>query len=153
MTSGSSLSPTRERPRILFVVTTSAIYGVSEWIKYELALTPTSSPQSEFVRAIEWGPTLVTQVFALAAILGTIVVIMRSSRRLFRWPSQCRSSRRIGRLVRSCGTGVVATSIYFLGIMGTFEVWNFSSWTYQIGIAAGMQYPLFRTWRLLSTTA
>jgi hypothetical protein len=96
---------------------------------------------------IEWGPTLVTQIFALSAILGTIVLIMRSSCRLFRKPPRCASSSRFGRLVRSCGTGALAISVYFLSVMAIFALWKLTSWTYQLGIVVGMQYLLFRMWR------
>jgi hypothetical protein len=133
-----------QRPGIFFILATSSLYSVSEWIKYELALTPTSPPQSLPVRMIEWGPTLLTQIFAWAAILGTIVLVMRTSGRLIRKPSQCASSSRFGRIIGSCSTGVLAISVYFLGFMAIFALWNLTSWTYQVGIVVGMQYPLLR---------
>ena len=100
------------RPGTYFVATTTLIYAVSEWIKCELMLTPTSPPQLLPIRMIEWGPDLVTQVFALAAILGTLALLIRSSRRLYRKPAQCFSSSYLVRLAESVCSGAVAAVVW-----------------------------------------
>ena len=134
------------RPGTYFVATTTLIYAVSEWIKYELMLTPTSPPQLLPIRMIEWGPDLVTQVFALAAILGALALLIRSSRRLYRKPAQCFSSSYLVRLAESVCSGAVAAVVYFLGVMVDYEIWVLNFWTLQIGIVVGAQYPLFKVW-------
>jgi len=146
-TNRSHDSPLVLRPGIFFVASATLIYAISHWVRYELMLTTTSLPQPPAIRLIEWLPILVTQIFALAAIVNTPVLWMRASRRLYQKPSQCSQRSRLGRLIGSCSSGVVAISTYYLGIMATYELWNLSSWTYQLGILAGAQYPLFRLWQ------
>lgn len=138
-----------QRPSILFVVTTSSIYAVSEWTRYELLLAPTSPIQSDLVQVIVWVPNLVTQVFALTAILWTLTFLVHSSSRLFRRPSRCSSLSHLGRLAKSVCSGVVAVAAYLIGVMAIFELWRLDFWTLQVGIVAGAQYPLWQVWRHL----
>jgi hypothetical protein len=138
------------RPPATFVATSTLVYALSEWIKYEFMLTPTTPTQPIPIHVIEWGPVLVTQIFAMAAILGTIVLLMKISGLLYRKPSQCASSSHLWRLLVSVGSGALACSVYFLGVMGAYALWNLTPWTYQLGIVAGMQYPLFLTLRFAS---
>ena len=136
---------------LFFVAATSLVYVISEWIKYELMLTPTSPPQLLPIRMIEWGPDLVTQVFALAAILGTLALLVRSSFRLYRKPSQCSSSSDPGRLAESVCSGAVAAVVYFLGVMATFALWRLNFWLLQTGVVIGAQYALSRLWQFSRT--
>jgi hypothetical protein len=136
--------------RFFFVVTTTAIYVVSEWIKYELTLVPTSPIQPMPIRMIEWGPKLVTQTFALAAIVGTLTLLVRISCRLFRKPSDGSASTYLGRLSESVCSVALASMIYFLGVMSAFGLWRLNFWTLQMGIVVGVQRPLFSIWRFLT---
>jgi len=146
-TSGAQSSRALPSPGIFFIVTTTTIYVVSRWIEYELEFTPNSALQPTPIRMIEWGPVLVVQIFVWAAILGTLALLVQSSRRLFRRPSECSSLGRLGRLIESTCSGVVASGIYFLGVLIVFKLWNLNFWILQTGIVAGSQYPLFRLWR------
>lgn len=139
-------------PGIFFVVTTASMYLVSEWTRYELIPAMTSPIQPLPVRIIEWGPNLVTQVYALAAIVGAPTFLLRISSRLFRKPSQGSSSKHFVRLATSIWSGVVTMTAYAVGVMAIFEIWKLNYWTLQMGIVAGAQYPLFRVWRFLRTT-
>ena len=132
------------RPGPLFVMTTVLVYVICEWIKYELAPSPGSPPQPTLIRLFEWLPVCVSQLFALTAILGTVVLLLRTSSRLYRKPSQFPSSNGEGRIVRSLFSGGCAAFTYFVSVMLVFKLWTLNNLTLQLGITIGVQLPLFR---------
>jgi len=128
-----------------FVVTTTLIWGTLvgyqrySWTQYSLHQMP-AVLVTYFVNG------MVQLLLYVAVLFGLGLFALRSARRFFRAPLPFSTSRRAVEFVQKVLRWLISVGIYLLVFYVVISFLDQNFWTFEIGIAALLQYPLYRIW-------